>query len=120
MNVLAESEHYIIYSEYEIVIMKIKKSRKKVQIGDFYGNPQMAVVSEDEKFCAMCGCGVIIYFFREPFQEYEYHTRTKQWKEWGRNNEKADVWVESIRCIDNETIEVIAENGNVSKLNVYD
>lgn len=40
MNILTESEHYRIFNEYENVIMEIKKSHKKIQIGDFYGNPQ--------------------------------------------------------------------------------
>ncbi len=54
MNILTESEHYRIYNEYENVIMEIKKSHKKIQIGDFYGDPQMAIISEDEKVCVMC------------------------------------------------------------------
>ena len=120
MNILTESEHYRIFNEYENVIMEIKKSHKKIQIGDFYGNPQMAIISEDEKVCVMCGCGIIIYYLREPFREYEYHTQTEQWREWGRNNLEAEVWVESIRCIDNKTIEITAESGDIYQLNIYD
>ena len=52
MNVLTESEHYRVYNEYENVIMEIKKSRKKIQIGDFYGDPQMAIISEELKWQA--------------------------------------------------------------------
>ncbi len=85
MNKLTETQHYIIYKEYESVILEIKKNHRMVQIGDFYGDARMAAISEDESFCAMCGCGVIIYYLREPFKEYEYHTQTEQWKEWGRN-----------------------------------
>lgn len=120
MNVLAESEHYRVYHEYENVIMKIKKSLKKIQIGDFYGDPQMAIISEDEKVCIICGCGIIIYYLREPFREYEYHTQTEQWREWGRNNAEADIWIESVRYIDNKTIEIIAESGDIYLLNIYD
>lgn len=68
MNLLAESKHYIVYSEYETVILQIKESQRKIQIGDFYGDPQMAVISEDETFCVMCGCGVILYYLREPLK----------------------------------------------------
>ena len=85
MNKLTETQHYIIYKEYESVILEIKKNHRMVQIGDFYGDARMAAISEDESFCAMCGCGVIIYYLQEPFKEYEYHTQTEQWKEWGRN-----------------------------------
>lgn len=48
--------------------------------------------AEDEKVCAMCGCGVIIYYLKEPFREYEYLTQTEQWREWGRNNAEAEIW----------------------------
>lgn len=119
INILAESEHYRVYNEYENVIMEIKKSHRKIQIGDFYGNPQMAIISEDEKVCVMCGCGIIIYYLREPFREYEYR-HTQQWKEWGRNNSGAEMWVESIRYIDNKTIEIVAESGDICQLNIYD
>lgn len=120
MTVLAESEHYRVYHEYENVIMEIKNSHIQIQIGDFYGDPQMAMISEDEKVCIMCGCGIIIYYLREPFREYEYHTPTEQWREWGRNNAEADIWVENIRFIDNKTIEIIAESGDIYQLNIYD
>lgn len=124
MNKLAESQHYTIYKEYESIILEIKKNHKMIQIGDFYGDAQMAVISEDESFCAMCGCGVIIYYLREPFKEYEYNTRTEQWIEWGRNNEGAEIWVDSIRCISNDTIEIITEdeiinNFELSKINSF-
>lgn len=119
MKVLAESEHYRVYNEYENVIMEIKKSHRKKQIGDFYGNPQMAIISEDEEVCVMCGCGIIIYFLKEPFREYEYCAQTEQWREWGRNNGE-EIWVESIKYIDNETIEIITESGEIYQLNIYD
>lgn len=119
MNKLTETQHYIIYKEYESVILEIKNNHRMVQIGDFYGDAQMAVISEDESFCAMCGCGVIIYYLREPFKEYEYHTRTEQWKEWGRNKEGAEIWVDGIRCIGHNTIEIITEDGDIYKIDVY-
>ena len=118
MNLLAESKHYIVYSEYETVILQIKESQRKIQIGDFYGDPQMAVISEDETFCVMCGCGVILYYLREPFKEYEYHIQTEQWKEWGRNEK--EIWIESIECIHNKTVEFVTEYGQNSIINVGD
>ena len=108
MYLLAESENYIVYSEYETVTMEIRESHRKIKIGDFYGDPEMAVISDDEKFCAMCGCGVIVYYFKDPFREYEYNVQTDQWREWNRNG---DVWFEDIRCINSETIELLKEGG---------
>ncbi len=119
MNKLTETQHYIIYKEYESVILEIKKNHRMVQIGDFYGDAWMAAISEDESFCAMCGCGVIIYYLREPFKEYEYHTQTEQWKEWGRNKEGAEIWVDSVRCISHNIIEIITEDGDINKIDVF-
>lgn len=119
MYVLAESENYLVCKGYEDVTLRDKRTGAEVLIGDFYGEADMAVFSEDGKFCAMCGCGVIIYFLKEPFQEYEYNTVTDQWKEWGRNCAEGDIWVDSIRCIDNNTVEVIDENGTVYVIDVY-
>ena len=115
MYLLAESEHYIVYSEYETVTMEIRESHRKIKIGDFYGDPEMAVISDDEKFCAMCGCGVIVYYLKEPFREYEYNVQTDQWREWSRNG---DVWFEDIRCINSETIELLKEGGEKIEFHV--
>ena len=119
MSNLAESKHYKIYNEYENVIMEIKETNRKILIGDFYGDPHMAIISEDEKVCVMCGCGVIIYFLKEPFREYDYHVQADPWKEWGRNKAK-EIWVESVRYIDNEIIEIESESVEVYRINIYD
>lgn len=120
MNILAESKNYVVYKEYENVMMKIKENHRIVRIGDFYGEAQMAIVSENESFCAMCGCGVIIYYLKEPFKDYEYNISVKQWREWGRNSDETEVWVDSIRDIGDNVIEIITENGAISKLNVVE
>lgn len=119
MQVLAESKNYIIFFEFETVMLKVKESKEEILIGDFYGEPQMAVISEDEHFCAICGCGVIIYYLRPPFIDYEYHKQTNQWKEWGRVKSEEDIWVERIKCIDNFVLEMETELGEKIKINPY-
>ena len=119
MFILAESKNYLVYKDYEDVTLREKKTGREIRIGDFYGEADQAIISGDEKFCVMCGCGVILYFLKEPFREYEYDAATTQWKEWGRNGAGADIWVDSMRCINDDTIEVTDENGNVYMLNVY-
>jgi len=119
MNLLAESKQYIIFNEYETVMLKIKESQKMIQIGDFYGNPQMAIISDDEKFCVMCGCGIIIYYLREEFEEYQYHKKTSQWVEWGRSTANGDIWVENVKCLNDQQIEILTEDGKILKLNIY-
>lgn len=117
MNLLAESEHYMVYGEYENVMMIIKESQKKILIGDFYGNPQGAIITEDETYCIMWGCGVIIYYLTEPFMEYEYNIQTRQWKEWGRNG--VDVWIENIESINDKTVGLITEQGENITINIH-
>lgn len=119
MQILAESKKYIVFYEFETVILEIKESQQRILIGDFYGEPQMAVISENEHFCAMCGCGIIIYYLQPPFIEYEYHKQTNQWKEWGRTKQGEDIWVESIKCIDNCNLEIETELGQIITINVY-
>ncbi len=75
-NVLAESKNILVIYEYERVFIIFKYRNKKVCMGDFYGEPQAAVISKDERYCVV-GCGVIIYYLQEPFQEYSYNTSTK-------------------------------------------
>lgn len=118
MQILAESKQYIVFNEYETVLLRIKESQQQIQIGDFYGNPQMAVISKNEKFCVICGCGIIVYYLQKPFEEYEYHKQTSQWKEWGRVKDN-EIWVESIKCVDDKIIEIEKENGEIVEFEVY-
>jgi hypothetical protein len=38
--------------------------------GDFYGDPDCGIISRDEKYLVVAGCGLIIYRLIEPFSEY--------------------------------------------------
>src|SRR4029078_4833828 len=69
---LAESTNYKVTSEYEYVTFHFKNrpSKKPVYLGDFYGDPDCAIISKDEKYVVAGGCGLIIYRLQEPFQEY--------------------------------------------------
>lgn len=116
MNLLAESKHYMVYSEYESVTMLIKATKRELLIGDFYGDPQGAIIAEDETYCIMWGCGVIIYYLTEPFKEYEYDIKTKQWNEWGRD--KPIVWIENIESINDETIRLMTDQGENITINI--
>jgi hypothetical protein len=85
-RLLAESGHFKVISEYETVFLHFKDgARKPVIIGDFYGDPDSALISGDECYVAMAGCGLIIYFLREPFEAYNYHHATEQYCEFFRS-----------------------------------
>jgi hypothetical protein len=123
-SILAESKNLLVINEYEKVFLNFKSSNKKVYIGDFYGDPQAAVISKDESFCVMVGCGLIIYYLQEPFEEFSYNKSTRQWKELFREGGK-EWWIEDVEVIDNSTImftveEVDSENGGRYKLNIDD
>lgn len=109
-------------NEYEKVFLKFKKNNRIVCIGDFYGDPQAAVISNDETLCAMVGNGLIIYYLQEPFEEFKYNTSTKQWRELYRESGK-EWWIEDIKVIDDSIIlfnveEVDTQNGGKYKLNI--
>jgi len=120
MNSLAESPKYQISSEYESVFLKIKETSQVIEIGDFYGDPQIVAISCDEKYCVMGGAGVIIYFLKEPFQEYQYNIQSEQWREWGRENSDKTIWVKNLVILENNHIEIETENAEKYVLNVLD
>lgn len=43
------------------------------------------MISPDESYCVMVGCGIIVYFLKEPFADYEYHLQNEQRREWYRD-----------------------------------
>ena len=109
---LTESTHYEIYSEYELVILKIKYSMREIIIGDFYGDVEKVIISPNEQYCIMAGCGIIVYSLKEPFEQYEYEKNTNQWKEWHRDG---DIWIEDIVLKDNILI-TYTELGEIEKI----
>ncbi len=86
MNILAESESFIIRNEFEIVFLDFKKQNKSsVIIGDFYGDPEFAFISRDENYLVIGGAGLIVYFLNNPFEKYEHNKTSKQYYEFGRS-----------------------------------
>ncbi len=76
--ILAESNNYKVVSEYETVTLVNKRTGLSVNIGDFYGDPQGALIDLNERFAVMYGCGLIVYFIREPYECYSYNKETSQ------------------------------------------
>ncbi len=88
---LAESKNYKVISEFEMVSLIFKaKDREPVYIGDFYGNPDSAIISNDERFVAIAGCGLIIYNLHEPFDDYFGVANTNQY--FVLNNSEPNIW----------------------------
>ncbi len=120
MKKLAESKRYIIFNEYEQVFLQVKLTSKLIRIGEFYGDPDIAIISNNELFCVVGGEGIIIYYLKEPFEEYSASTENlKQWKSWGRDIEKETIWVNNITQEDSQHISVELENGEKTIISIY-
>lgn len=114
---LAHSNNYRILHEFETVWL-LSVGRENVVIGDFYGDPQVAVIDEDEKWCAVAGCGLIVYFLREPFLEYRYNLQVGQYLEFGRTV-GAEWWIDHIEQIGPFNLKVILESGEVRTISFH-
>lgn len=106
---LAHSAHFQVSHEYETVWLTRKGERRTV-VGDFYGDPEVAIIDAGEKWCAVGGCGLVIYFFEEPFEEYKCDQQSGQYFEVGRKGEDA-WWVKMIQQAGESEIHVLLESG---------
>lgn len=106
---LAQSVHYQLSYEYETVWLT-RDGGQRIVVGDFYGDPDVAIIDSNEKWCAMGGFGVIVYFLEEPFEEYEYNKQSPQYFELGRTPDNG-WWVESIQQTGASEIQVILDTG---------
>ncbi len=88
-EMLAQSAHFTITHEYEVVWLK-RPRKRRIIIGDFYGDPTGAIIDSQERWCLMFGAGIILYYLRPPFQQYHYHQTTDQWLEFHRDRE--NLW----------------------------
>jgi hypothetical protein len=69
---LAESEHYKVTSQFEEVTLHFKDRiwKKPIYLGDFYGEPDCCIISGNEQYLVVAGCGLIVYRLVAPFDEY--------------------------------------------------
>ena len=117
MKQMAESNNYLILNEYEKVFLKLKATSQLILIGEFYGDPDVALISDDETYCAVGGEGVIIYYLRDPFEEFSTnHKSLNQWKIWGRGTNEETMWVSEIDQIDSKHIRVELEDSKLIHL----
>lgn len=119
MKKLAESKKYVINYEYEKVFLDVKDDHRRVLIGEFYGDPYIAIIAENEKYCAIGGEGVIVYYLEEPFNEYKSDdVLSDQYMIWGRGNSENTIWVESIKQVSENQIKIITEDTQSVIINV--
>ena len=116
--ILAESEHYIVVSEYEDCYLMFKdRSRGSVSVGTFYGDAEFALIDRNERFVVTGGCGIVIYFLREPWEDYSVDKQTDQWIELGIGD--TDIYYDAVRQISDTAIEITDADGNISTYDVF-
>lgn len=116
-RILAQSNHYKISSEYEVVWLE-RIGHESTVIGDFYGDPVGAIIDAKERWCVVFGTGLIIYYLREPFQRYQYNMSIDQWKECFR--EPQDTWfIEAVHQTGDEKIRLVVDL-NSERAGIYE
>jgi len=63
---LTHSTNYIVLHEYEDAFLE-RGGGERVALGSFYGDPACALIDREERWCVVAGCGLVVYFLREPF-----------------------------------------------------
>jgi hypothetical protein len=66
MRELARSRNFAVAHEYEDAFLALPDGRR-VPVGNFYGDPACALIDQRERWCVVAGCGLLVYFLREPF-----------------------------------------------------
>lgn len=56
--------------EYEVAELE-RPGGEPVYLGHFYGDPVGAIIDADERWCAVYGCGLVLYFLEEPFGNHQ-------------------------------------------------
>ena len=105
MKILAQSKNFIIQNEYESVFLTKKGS--KIIIGDFYGDPKDAIIDFKERWGVVVGCGLIIYYFREPFEAYS-EKKSSQWDELFRTKDD-EWWIETVYQVSENEIRFVVD-----------
>lgn len=117
---LTQSKNYKIIHLQETAYIAPSQSdciNEYIEIGDFYGNPEIAIIDENEKWCAIGGCGVIIYFIQEPFTPYKYDQENAQYFEIHRNPPSI-WWISSLQQITPSKLLITLENTGMWVLDI--
>lgn len=90
---LAESEHFKVKSFYEDAALIDKRTGRTFPVCDIYGDPEGALISKDESFAVVYGCGAVICYTAD-----------------GAVREISSEWIDSARQISTEEIELVYED----------
>ncbi|MCX7294248.1 hypothetical protein [Janthinobacterium sp.] len=63
---LARSAHYVVTHDYEHARVTAADGRQ-ASVGEFYGDPAVALIDAQEKWCAVAGEGLMLCRLEQPF-----------------------------------------------------
>ena len=110
---LAKSEHFSIWHEHEEVFVG-RHGKSPVLIGDFYGDPECAIIDWGERWCVIGGCGLIVYRFAKPYRPYKYNSITnKIIKQWSELHRGGDWWIETIYQVEDDVVRFVVDLASV-------
>lgn len=96
---LCQSERYVVWSQFESVVVQGEGVPGRVGVGHFYGDPEAAAISADEEWCVIVGNGVICYRLRPPWRSYSPGSPANgQWWEAG-DKSKEILYLGGVRAL---------------------
>ena len=96
---LARSGHYVVEHEYESASVSGPNGVRTV-IGEFYGDPAVALIDAQERWCAVAGEGVIVYRLGQGGAGIAYFRSAGE-----------TVWVTGLRQAGPFALELLCEDG---------
>lgn len=104
MRILAETKNIKVTGDFEVVTLD-SKDESDLVIGDFWGDPEGAIIDWNERWIAMYGCGIIIYKLGGLNTPYSYNTPCDQWIELFRDSDKEkQPWIVLLEQIEENKI----------------
>lgn len=101
---LARSRHYLVEHEYELASVT-GADGIRVAIGEFYGDPAVALIDAQERWCAVAGQGVIVCRLAQGGACVEYF-----------RSAGGTVWITGLRQTGPFALELLCEDGTARML----
>lgn len=101
---LARSRHYVVEHEYESAWVT-GPDGCRVAIGEFYGDPAVALIDAAERWCVVAGEGVIVYRLGPAGAGVDYF-----------RSAGGTVWITGLRQTGPFALELLCEDGTARVL----
>ena len=103
---LASSRHYRVEHEYESATLVASDGRKRA-IGEFYGDPAIALIDAGEQWCAVAGEGLIVCSLAPGGACVEYYRTPGE-----------TLWITGLRQTGPFALEATGEDGTVRLIDI--